>query len=925
MSVTMSLMALVVATAAPLTSTKDVSGLPFVVPPESGRWEFLSASWNDFDGQYTPMKLHRSPDGKDVGWVIEPGWCLKITPDGVMHADNGNDAVLAFRADRDIVLKVSADYVNAGSPVFFGVWHGTKHVAGGGKIGKGAKGQLGGIAELKKGDALFFRVALKHLHGGASGQDFRITPKLVEVAALPNVDKLPPAPGWPMLRGEPVFPIGFLHYQTDQPFLADLTKLGFNATQIDLAWGRIAKGRDQFDTAPVQSYLDGAQKNGMMLSLLLSWHMRPHWLPDEWRFKDIAGKTTEANFLHCSIWHPEVRRHQAKVIEAICSVSARHPATLGYVLANEPDMHDFGVGYGEYAVKAFRKWLSERYDDIAALNRRWRVELASFDDVEPPKPDLPKLDNVNRAAWLDWITFRNESFAEYWQFLADEIRKHHPDALISHKMMWKGMAGDIAAKTQQNYRLWSKAVNVTGGDVYPHPYENFTQRWLTDAFWSFGDGKRSWLNEHNSAFQEQSPDYPLIPPDTYSAWLWQGIGRGVAGVFHWKMVASLEADSGGSYAFSDGTLAPSFWNTAQAVWRIRRIEPYLVRVTPAPAQVAILHSWPTLIQQPNNEAGAQATAVLDSLYSRHLRVRFIDEHYLRTGALAGVKAILLPGAFCLAEADWQALDRFADAGGLIVAWPRAGDFDELNQPNRQSVEQRFGVRIKGYRTATMTNAAPAQEQMHKSWTFEKKPVERKLVRRQLLRTPVRIVDGAHLLEAMSGATLQAGTAGGFEDFGSKTPQETVAELTTNGATVMAAFDNGAPAITQHGRFVYIAASPMYTDAAWRDALRQLLVAGGVQPLGYVRDADGNAVDHVDFAPMQGDGFRLVIVTNHSLSRSYDGRPVAGLRIGVRGPDTTRVVRLLDIPKELSPTTNADYVELEASFMPGEAKVYLVAP
>ena len=911
-----------------ISQAQAAAGTPepaFVAPPASGHWEFLNASWNDFDGDYTPMKLHRSPDGKDVRWVVEPAWHLKITPDGVMHADNGNDAVLAFRAERDIVLKVSADYVNAGSPVFFGIRHGTKHIAGGGQIGKSAKGQLRGIVDLQKGDSLFFRVALKHLHAGASRQDFRVTPKLIEIAALPNLDKLPPAPGWPTVGGKPVFPIGFLHYQTSHPFIADLTKLGFNATQIDLAWSHVAPGRDQFDSEFVKNYLDGAQKNGMMLSLLLSWHMRPHWLPDEWLFKDIQGKTTQANFLHCSIWHPEVRQHQAKVIEAICSVSARHPATLGYVLANEPDMRDFSVGYGEHAIKAFRKWLQDHYDDIDALNQRWQVKLTAFDDVEPPRPDLPKLDNVNRAAWLDWITFRNESFAEYWQFLADEIRKHHPDALISHKMMWKGMASDIAAKTQQNYRLWSKAVNVTGGDVYPHPYENFTQRWLTDAFWSFGDGHRSWLNEHNSAFQEQRPDYPLIPPGSYSAWLWQGIGRGVAGAFHWMMVPDLEAGTGGSYAFSDGTLAPSFWNTAQAVWRIRRIEPYLVRVAPAAAQVAVLHSWPTLIQQPGAEPGGYATSVVNSLYRRHLRVRFIDEHYLRTDRLQGVKAILLPGAFCLSDEDWKALDGFAAAGGLVVAWPKTGDFDELNQPNRLAVEQRFGLKIKGYRVVEMKDNGPTQEQLHLSWTFQKKPAERKLVRKQLQRTPSQITNGDHLLKPMVGTTLQAGMAGGFEDFAGKTAEETVANIELNGAKAMATFDDGAPAITQHGRFVYIAASPMNTGPASDDAVRQLLVAGGVEPIGYVRDAEGHAVDHVDFAAMQGDGFRLVIVTNQALSRDYDGRPAPDLRIGIRGPDTTRVVRLLDIPKELSPVTNGDYIELQASFMPGEAKVYLVAP
>lgn len=198
--------------ATPLWGSEKVSALPFAIPAGAGHWEFLSASWDDFDGDYVPLKLHSAPDGTDVRWVIRPGWYLKITPTGVMHADNGNDALLAFRADRDVVIGFAVEYVNAGSTLFFGVWHGTQHLAGGGQIGKDTKGQLRGIAELKNGEALFFRTALKQLHRGAARQNFRITPKLVELAALPDLDQLPPAPGWPLLRGKPVFPIGFLHY-----------------------------------------------------------------------------------------------------------------------------------------------------------------------------------------------------------------------------------------------------------------------------------------------------------------------------------------------------------------------------------------------------------------------------------------------------------------------------------------------------------------------------------------------------------------------------------------------------------------------------------------------------------------------------------------------------------------------------------------
>ena len=53
--------------------------------------------------------------------------------------------------------------------------------------------------------------------------------------------------------------------------------------------------------------------------------------------------------------------------------------------------------------------------------------------------------------------------------------------------------------------------------------------------------------------------------------------------------------------------------------------------------------------------------------------------------------------------------------------------------------------------------------------------------------------------------------------------------------------------------------------------------------------------------------------------------VADLRIGIRGAASTRIIRLLDVPKELAPAVKGDYVQLEASFMPAEAKGYLVVP
>ncbi len=895
-----------------------------------GHWEFRNASWNDFDGDYRTMKLHHPEEGTPF-WCMSPGWYLRITPDGRLHADNGNDAVLTFRADRDCAVKFVVPVNNeGGAKIRCYVSHNARRLLGK-DMGPGSSWTGRGLVELGRGDVADFRVGHWHWHGTEGTQNQTVIPQLTEVGVIPDVANLPLAPGFPQINGEGQFPIGFLHYTPDAPLMDDLREMGFDAFELDIQWHRIEPQEGQYSSDAVTAALDGAAKHGMRAALLLSWHMRPGWLPEEWKFTSADGKLCRAHWLPVCIWNPEVRAHQAQVIETICSVSAKHPATLCYVLANEPDMGGYHIGYGPYALQAFREWLRDKYGSVRQLNVRWGTKLPDLDAVQPPRPfvdgnfSLEALQQTDRAAWLDWITFRNESFADYWQFLADEIRKHHPDALITNKLMWKGVDSNIAAARQQNYRMWAKALNVMGNDPYPHPYENFIVRWLSDASWSYGQGKRTWFTEWNSAFLESpTMGYPKLPVETYSAWMWQALGRGVCGFLHWRLTPTLTAPDGGDYAFADGTFAESFWAVQRTVGQIRKIQPWLMRAAPASAEIAILQSWPTFIQQPNAEPGSCISAVQHSLYNAHLSYRYIDDHMLRHEDWAGVKVLLLPGSICLAQEDWQAVDRFVQAGGWVVAWPKSGDRDEVYEPHPHRVTERFGVQALGYKQRELA-ALDKTTIMHEGWTYEKKPLDRELETVRWAKLPATVEQGAHLLKEMAGITLGGGERRGFDDYHQSPPTETIAELDLVNARVIARFEDGSPAITQNGHFIYIASSPMHYGPGWDEALRRLVAAMGVRPHGYVLDNEGHHIRHVDLAMMQGEGFRLAVVTNHALSYGYDGRPVHGLTVGLQGDGNTRVVRLLDVPEELFPEVQGEYVALQTAFMPGEAKVFLLVP
>jgi len=760
------------------------------------------------------------------------------------------------------------------------------------------------------------------------------------IEGIPRADQLPLAPGFPQIDGEGQFPVGFMWGHSPE-----LARLGFNAVGEEIGWltvepakgTYISEGWQGHRYRGVKELLDDVASDNMKAFLQFSWHYRPGWLPPEWQWTRVTGESCFGNGspvgVPACIWNPEVRAHQAKVIETVCRAAAGHPALLGYVLANEPHWGRFNVGYGPYAVEAFHQWLAKRYGSITQLNARWGTQIEDFEQIEPPRPFVEgnfsqeALQRINRAAWLDWIIFRNESFAEYWQFLADEIRKWDPDALVSNKLMWMGIDSNLAARNQQDYRLWGKSLDVMGHDPYPWIFENHSVRWHSDATWSFGEGKRTWFLEWGSAGTAEG-DKSFLPPDTYSAWAWQAIGRGVSGFFHFAL-SPRTLSPGGSipnawYAFKDGTFNRGFWVAQRLAWQIRKVQPWLMRAQPAPRQIAILQSWPSFIQQPGPEPGAYITAVQDSLYNTQLGYRYIDEYMLRHEDLGGIKVLLLPGSICLAEEDWEALDRFVKAGGWIIAWPKTGDRDELYEPHGERITERFGVRVLGYKQRRLT-ALDKTTLIWPGWNFEKKLRDRKEESVRWAKSPVVIEDGVHPLSAMAGTTLGGGLPHGSGEYRQDAPQETIAELEAVNARVIAHFEDGSPAITQNGHFVYIATNPRHYGPEWDKALRTLLEAAGVRPHGYVVNEEGRHVDHVDLAMMQGEGFRLAIVTNHDISRRYDGRPVAGLTVGLRGDENTRLVRLLDVPAELSPEVHGDYLTLEAAFMPGEGKVFLLVP
>ncbi len=130
-----------------------------------------------------------------------------------------------------------------------------------------------------------------------------------------------------------------------------------------------------------------------------------------------------------------------------------HPAFQGYLVyqiggemttLDRPWLGET-AGYEACNVPAFRKYLQETLKlDLAALNKRWSANFASWDDVKPPLPDFrtgtrPDL----RVAWMDFCRFKDELAGSWGRRAVRGIRAYDPKRVITMFGGQEDLCGEV--------------------------------------------------------------------------------------------------------------------------------------------------------------------------------------------------------------------------------------------------------------------------------------------------------------------------------------------------------------------------------------------------------------------------------------------------------------------------------------------------
>ena len=181
-------------------------------------------------------------------------------------------------------------------------------------------------------------------------------------------------------------------------------QLGFGLLRTGIGWWGLERAEGQWnEPAALTRYFAAAIRNGFRLKLgAVALNAPPAWFleahPDA-QIRDASGAYSKSSL---SLWYPGLRPLLAektdKVVAYLAQMGALAAADylfvdLGY--ANQPTYPLRSIGncrgatpwfYDANARNAFGRAMRDKYSTLAATNRAWGTNFATWSEVRPPQP-----------------------------------------------------------------------------------------------------------------------------------------------------------------------------------------------------------------------------------------------------------------------------------------------------------------------------------------------------------------------------------------------------------------------------------------------------------------------------------------------------------------------------------------------------------
>lgn len=504
--------------------------------------------------------------------------------------------------------------------------------------------------------------------------------------------KLPRVENAVFLHGRTRIPLisGEFHYWRNTAenwpaILASIRDMGLKVVSTYVPWNfhELSPGRYDFTgrtsaQRDLTGFLDLAAKEGFHLIV------RPGpYIYAEWPFGGVPERAAQLHRLD-----PEFLKMSRNYIRAVSEVLVPRQITRGGKIilcqaCNEPypPIESFAEEMGCFGRPGiFKEFLRAKYGgDLAALNRRWRTRLASFDEacVHFHEPYV----NVRKP-----LSQRLLPHPEYALRYADtmEFVGWYGTRIVEEVSRWLRESGiDVPifangwSPLYQDFTGLSNACDLVGMDVYPMPFIE-GDRQTEDEWFYVSDILKAVAADvkHGNVWSAefQSGIYPLqtigyLPPDHFRFVALSQVARGLRG-WNWYMLVTR--DSWPDAPVDEWGRPGEFFATHRdIVAEAEAIEPWNLEEI---FDASLFLYKPHRINSPGNfEEMVRMLEEADAAYD------YYDPY---SGREPGGRTLLYAGSDWIEREVEARLVDFVKAGGTLVCFSQFPSRDEFGEPLR---------------------------------------------------------------------------------------------------------------------------------------------------------------------------------------------------------------------------------------------------
>ena len=370
---------------------------------------------------------------------------------------------------------------------------------------------------------------------------------------------------------------------------------------------------------------------------------------------------------------PDDRRAMLESFRKNCEHQLNHGGALDYCLGDEMSLSHY-ADYFDYCfhpstLRRFREWLSDLYPTLDALNAEWGTQYAQWSDVAPMTYAEAK-EAENPAAWADFRTYMEIALADFLAHVQTALSELDPNGAIS----LSGTQSPVAGNGMDWWRM-SRAVPI----FHSYNTSNMCQARRSFSPWQCDE---PWFGGY---WQE----------DPKLEWnMWWCLYHNCSGVSAWYTPIFFYPDF--TYTESGRQLREHWQELKGGIWqqvRALRIERPRVAVHYSQASIhaTFLRGRPTLV----HDAWEGWLRTLEDLAIPYDFVAYeqIEQGLLDNGQY---RVLVLPASVALSDKEVDALQRFVEAGNLVVADTFPGVVNDHCRPlAREALYELFGAAPTG--------------------------------------------------------------------------------------------------------------------------------------------------------------------------------------------------------------------------------------